>query len=110
MGPRFDGPLLEESDHVRLTGQLADVLAVLEDHQWHSLTDVSRRSGAPEASASARIRDLRKPKFGGYVINRRHLGNGLYEYQLAPPPPKPTVLLQETVWGMPEIVPAGLQR
>jgi len=39
---------------------------------------------APEASVSARLRDLRKAKFGGYRVERQRVreGRGLYHYRL----------------------------
>ena len=43
---------------------------------------LSNATGAPEASASAALRDLRKKKFGFRTVSRRYEGNGLYAYKL----------------------------
>jgi hypothetical protein len=51
------------------------------DHQWHTLADLAT-TGDPEASVSARLRDLRKPKFGGFHIERRYVSAGLWAYRL----------------------------
>jgi hypothetical protein len=43
---------------------------------------VARMTGDPEASVSAQLRHLRKPRFGGHTVERRYMSNGLYEYKL----------------------------
>lgn len=80
--PTFDGPDLEREDHERLTGQLARVRDFMRNGKWWTLQAIAFHADAPEASVSARLRDLRKPKFGGHTIERRHLGRGLFEYRL----------------------------
>jgi hypothetical protein len=35
-------------------------------------------------SVSARVRDLRKDKFGSHRVDRRYAGNGVWEYRLYP--------------------------
>ncbi|HXH23438.1 MAG TPA: hypothetical protein VNN10_15570 [Dehalococcoidia bacterium] len=74
-----------ERDAQRLNAQHQRVLAVMLDGQWHTLSEISQRTGDPEASVSARLRDLRKPRFGGYVVERRHVSHGLWEYRLVLP-------------------------
>jgi hypothetical protein len=82
--PAFDGVTFDQDrDGSRLNAQLSRVLAVLKGGCWHTLADVAARTGDPEASVSARIRDLRKPRFGGYVVERRYVERGLWEYRLA---------------------------
>jgi len=56
----------------------------MSDGLWHTLAEMSSRLGFPEASVSARLRDLRKDKFGGRVVERRYVLNGLWEYRLLP--------------------------
>jgi len=70
------------ADEVRLNRQQALVWAVLVDHDWHTLRELSERTGCPEASVSARIRDLRKRKYGSHTIERESLGSGLFRYRL----------------------------
>lgn len=80
----FDGETYERPrDHERLRAQLGRVLTVMRDGTWHTLADISARCGDPEASISARLRDLRKEKFGAHLIERRYVHDGLWEYRLA---------------------------
>ena len=81
--PVFDGPDLEPEDHARLGNQMARVKTALSSDRWWTLHDLSVACGAPEASVSAQLRHLRKPRFGSHTIERRHLGHGLYEYRMA---------------------------
>lgn len=74
-------------DFDRLTTQIGKVLEAVQDGQWHTLRELSERTDAPEASVSAQLRNLRKPKHGGYTIERRRAAGvpeqcGLYEYRL----------------------------
>lgn len=83
--PDFDGVTYErERDQDRLRAQLGRVRAAMLDHAWHTLPGLSNTTGDPEASISARLRDLRKEKFGGYTVERRYLDGGLWEYRLLP--------------------------
>lgn len=75
----------EDKDGRRLTGQILRVFEVMQDQKWRTLGELATLSGAPESSASAQLRNLRKPQFGGHTVNRRRCGDpeqGLYEYQL----------------------------
>jgi hypothetical protein len=86
MLPDFDGATYERwRDHVRLGRQAFAVWAVLSDGNWHTLRELSQRTGHPEASVSARIRDLRKRKFGGNEVERENLGKGTWRYRLVLP-------------------------
>ncbi|MEQ1522648.1 MAG: hypothetical protein ABL936_15375 [Aestuariivirga sp.] len=49
-----------------------------------TLAELSRETGDPEASCSARFRDLSKPKFGGFNMRKRCGGGGLYLYRMVP--------------------------
>lgn len=81
--PDFDGATYErERDLARLTGQLRRVADVLSDGLWHTLAGIAKVTLDPEASISARIRDLRKGKFGGWTVEHRNVGGGLWEYRL----------------------------
>jgi hypothetical protein len=81
----FEGPQEDVSGRreFRLAGQLADIFAVLRSGEWFTLEELSRKTDAPPASVSAQIRHLRKARWGSFVIDRRHVGGGLYEYRLA---------------------------
>lgn len=81
--PDFDGVTYDPAlDHERLTRQLGRVWSVLSDGNWWTLREISAGSAAPEASVSARLRDLRKPKFGGYEIESRRNEGGTWEYRM----------------------------
>jgi hypothetical protein len=88
----FDGA---SDGQTRLTAQIEVVRVILSDHKWHTLVDLqTRMPHTSDASISARIRDLRKPRFGGHVITSRRVqgGGGTYEYRLEPAqdgPPEP---------------------
>ncbi len=85
-GAQFDGETYEPGpDYLRLSGQLGRVFATMRDGVWRTMAEISVLTGDPEASVSARLRDLRKPKFGGHSVARRPRGEreaGLWEYRL----------------------------
>ena len=81
-GDTFDS----ERDGVRLNQQALDVWSAMEDGVWRSLSELSRVTLHPEASISARLRDFRKPRFGGHTVERNHVSNGLWRYRLVPNP------------------------
>jgi hypothetical protein len=81
----FGGDTFDEGlDGDRLRKQLAMVWHVMSDGQWRTLERLSLEAGAPEASVSARLRDFRKPKFGGWIVERQRIpnGNGLHIYRI----------------------------
>ncbi len=84
--PQFDGATYEpQHDHVRLHSQHLRVWTLMRDSQWRTLNEISVATGDPVASVSARLRDFRKPQFGGFVVERRSRGprsRGLFEYRL----------------------------
>ena len=83
---RFDGPDIEALDVERLKGQLHHVQRLLLRGGWYSLRELATYAGGSEASVSARIRDLRKDRFGALTIDRQRRGpDGLWEYRLVPP-------------------------
>lgn len=87
--PPFDGKTYEhEKDHGRLAAQLKRVRELMADEHWRTLAEISAAVGDPEASVSARLRDLRKGKWGAYTVERRRRGvdvRGLFEYRVLPP-------------------------
>ena len=88
--PRFDGPDYEpEHDRQRLQGQMGRIYLALHTADsrglWFTLGELRERTGDPEASISAQLRHLRKPRFGGHTIEKRRrgeAGNGLWEYRM----------------------------
>lgn len=80
---QFDGSTYDhERDGSRLAEQTRAVFSVMKDGQYRTLSALAQMTGAPEASVSARLRDLRKPRFGSHTVNRQYLGKGLFQYQL----------------------------
>jgi hypothetical protein len=83
----FDGDTFDpERDGVRLTKQHRDVWRYMQDERWHTLSAVSHGTGHPEASVSARLRDLRKRRFGGHTVERRYVTHGIWAYRLVSNP------------------------
>lgn len=87
--PAFGGETYEpDHDKVRLFAQLDRVWSVVQDGAWRTLAEIAQACGEPtipEASISARLRDLRKPKFGRREVERRRRGEpdrGLHEYRV----------------------------
>jgi hypothetical protein len=81
--PRFNGAdYVSTRDDVRLTGQLQRVFDLMKDGMWRTLGAIEMATGDPAPSISAQLRHLRKARFGGHTVNRRYIGEGLYQYQL----------------------------
>lgn len=80
---RFNGSDYQPArDNARLAGQMLRVFNLMQDGEWRTLREIADATGAPEASASAQLRHLKKPRFGGHTVEKRHDGNGLYHYRL----------------------------
>lgn len=84
--PRFDGATFSpEHDEARLSQQHRRVFDLMRDGAWRSPAEITAATGDDWASASARLRDCRKAKFGGHAVERRRRGEasrGLFEYRL----------------------------
>lgn len=80
----FDGPTALGVDVPRLASQLARVYSLMSDGRYRTLEQISSVVGCLETSASARLRDFRKPKFGGHSVVQRQVEGAplLYEYRL----------------------------
>jgi hypothetical protein len=66
-------------------------LELMQDGEWHSLTEFLTvcKLKYGTASLTARIRDLRKTKFGAHNIESRNRKAQLFEYRLVPGVSKP---------------------
>lgn len=81
---KFDGKTYnEERDGERLTKQIDRVEWYMKDGKWRTLREIATVVGGSESSVSARLRDLRKERFGSRNVERRYAGNGIWEYRLA---------------------------
>jgi len=83
----FDGKTYEpKRDYVRLRGQMLDVYRLMSDGKWRTLREIADVVHGSEAGVSARLRDLRKSKYGGHTVEREHISAGLHWYRLIPRP------------------------
>jgi len=81
--PTFNGADYSPArDDGRLTAQLSRIFDLMKDGKFRTLRDIAASTGDPEASISAQLRHMRKPRFGSHDVNKKYIGNGLYEYQL----------------------------
>jgi hypothetical protein len=71
--PDRDGP--------RLAAQARAVLEFCLAHDWVTLRALADACGAPEASVSARLRDLRR---AGFQVERQYVARGLHKYRVRP--------------------------
>ena len=81
----FDGITInDERDNGRLQSQLTEVRLLVTNmgRIWWTLGEIARATGYPEASVSARLRDLRKPKFGSYNVERKYVERGIWAYRV----------------------------
>ena len=79
----IDGLTYEaDRDHKRLATLHERVFNQMSDGQWWTLGYLALLTGGSENGIAARIRDFRKPKFGGYEVPKRYRGDGLWEYCL----------------------------
>jgi hypothetical protein len=92
--PQFDGSDVTPADHQRLIIQIEAVRDLMLDGVSRTLGQISQELGHryhqtfPEASVSAQLRNLRKPRYGKYQVTKRHCGSGLWKYQLVKPLPE----------------------
>lgn len=73
--PTFKGATFDaKRDGPRLTRQLDRVRDFMADRRWHTLKEIGDALDAPQASVSARLRDLK--------AEHRYVGKGLWEYRV----------------------------
>ena len=77
-GETYDRP----RDQVRLNAQQQRVFDVMKDGKWRTIIAIGYVTRDPQASISARLRDLRKPKFGGHIVERKYIADGLWQYRM----------------------------
>lgn len=80
------GPDFEFSkDGHRILKQHEIIRDFMLDGKWRTLREISVNLGYPEASVSAQLRHLRKPRFGCYTVKKRRKTVGTWEYQVLTP-------------------------
>lgn len=86
---KFDGKTYNpKRDKTRLSSQLSRVKRVMMGGAWLTIPAIRERIALPnvtdsEAGISARIRDLRKSRFGGHEVQRKRLVGGSFAYRVA---------------------------
>ncbi len=82
-GPAYD----DELDSERVLTQMEEIKELMLDSVERTLADIEHATGYPQASISAQLRHLRKPKFGRYRVPKRR-ESGTWFYRLLPPEPQ----------------------
>lgn len=67
-------------DRERLGRQLCAVVELMADGKARTLQEIARETGFPEASISARLRDIRK-HYGTDAMESKRASGGLWTYQ-----------------------------
>ena len=79
----FDGVTFNRKlDGSRLTTLFERVFELMRDGRWRTLGEIQAQVGGSETGIAARIRDFRKAKFGGHIVQHRRRTAGLWEYRL----------------------------
>jgi hypothetical protein len=84
----FDGSdYNKELDQGRLTDQYHRIFNLMSDGKWRTLQEIAFLTGDPQASISAQLRHMRKPRFGAHIVRKQRVQGretqGLFEYQLS---------------------------
>jgi len=81
--PHRDGSTFSPSrDAARLAGLHERVFTFMRSGNWHTLPEIQAACGGTESSVGARIRDYRKPRFGGHTVDREYVADGVWRYRL----------------------------
>ena len=82
LGDRAGETFNHKRDVRRLNAQAQRVWDAMSDGRWWSLSELAAKTSDPEASISARLRDFRKPCFGGHTVEQVYIRRGLHRYRL----------------------------
>lgn len=72
----------DPSDAVRLSGQLLAVYERMSDGNWHTLEELAAAVNATTQGVSARLRDLRKQRWGSHDVRGEQIKRGLWRYRM----------------------------
>ena len=84
----FGGDTITPTDEPRLNQQLTWVYNIMYDGKWRTIWGIvqlileDHGVRVMQTSVSARLRDLRKEKFGGHTVDRIYKGDGKFLYRL----------------------------
>lgn len=70
-------------DYAALNAQMGRVFHEMKDGAWHTLRELAILTDDSEASISARLRDLRKEKFGAWTVERKCEPGRVWWYRLS---------------------------
>lgn len=91
-GGTLPRPLPIPGINIELPGPLAAIRTLLLDGQWHDLNEIAQAAGTSITSTSARIRDLRKAKYGGLNIEfKPNKDGGVYRLLTTAASAKPII-------------------
>ena len=83
IGPLFDGATFDPAqDGERLETALDKTRRLMRTGRWWTLAELAQAVGCSEAGVSARVRDLKKPKFGGHTMETKRVSGGLFMYRM----------------------------
>jgi hypothetical protein len=86
MGDRDGETFNRARDIDRLDNAMGRIYSMMKDGKWYTLAELSSAGECSEACASARFRDLSKPKFRGpnanWTTQKEHVSRGLWHYRL----------------------------
>jgi hypothetical protein len=82
----FDGSdYVPGRDDDRLRGQQLRIWSLMCDGKFRTLGQIAAVTGDPEASISAQLRHLRKPRFGSFCVDKEYVDHGLFKYRVSLP-------------------------
>lgn len=80
---KFNGSdYVPQRDDGRLTSQYDRIFTIMQDGEFRSLEEISQLTSDPQASISAQLRHMRKPRFGSHKVEKEYVENGLFKYRL----------------------------
>ena len=81
----FEGPV-NPGELPRLLQQHETIRDLMLDGRWRTLGEIAEKTDYPEASISAQLRHLRKPRFGKFRVEKQRrngISSGLWEYRVS---------------------------
>lgn len=81
--PRFNGSdYVPARDNPRLGPALKRVKDLMYDGKWRTIPEIIELANVSPMSASRYLRYLKADRFGGFTVDKKYLGKGLYKYHL----------------------------
>lgn len=86
MPSAYPGSTLHQEDQPRLKVLRDRILDYMLSHgDWRTLEQVKAHCGGSLTGVSAKIRDLRKPIFGSWIVENQRLDGGVWVYRVINP-------------------------